>query len=197
MSLRARASHAQPRGTLGFGLWNDPFTFSLGQGGAGRKLPAAPQSVWFFYASPPSDLALDPPAPGHGWKASCLDSPQLPALILNALAAAGVVASRVPGLRTIVMSRALAAVRASEAALSVDLHDWHTYAFDWGTERASFAVDGARVLEAASPPRGPLGFVAWIDNQYAVASPEKGFRFGLVDVPEEEWLEIEGLRLEG
>ena len=34
LEIRARASHNSPSGTLGFGFWNDPFTLSLGQGGA-------------------------------------------------------------------------------------------------------------------------------------------------------------------
>ena len=50
-SLRARASHDHPLGTLGFGFWNDPFTLSGG-------VLAAPSAVWFFYASPPADMAL-------------------------------------------------------------------------------------------------------------------------------------------
>ena len=42
LKLRARASESNPTGTLGFGFWNDPFTLSLGQGGAARRLPSAP-----------------------------------------------------------------------------------------------------------------------------------------------------------
>ena len=57
MRLRARVSTPRPVGTLGFGLWNDPFAFSLGFAGASRKLPAWPQALWFFYGSPPNDLA--------------------------------------------------------------------------------------------------------------------------------------------
>ena len=63
LSLRARASPPAPPGTLGFGFWNEPFST------AGSIL-AAPSVVWFFYASPPSDMALVPGVPGHGWKAA-------------------------------------------------------------------------------------------------------------------------------
>jgi hypothetical protein len=52
------------------------------------------------------------------------------------------------------------------------------------------------VHSAVDPPTGPLGFVAWIDNQFAVASPEGGFRFGTLATQEEQWLEIENLSLE-
>src|SRR5512135_3105721 len=51
LTLRARASHAAPLGTVGFGFWNDPFSLS-------GSVLAGPNVVWFFYASPPSDMAL-------------------------------------------------------------------------------------------------------------------------------------------
>jgi hypothetical protein len=37
--------------------------------------------------------------------------------------------------------------------------------------------------------------VAWIDNQYAVASPDGGFRFGVLPLAEEQWLEIRDLEV--
>src|SRR5262245_10750983 len=67
LSVRARTSHPaaatlQPPstgempssllGTAGFGFWNDPFTLT------GGGVLAPPSALWFFYASPPSDMAL-------------------------------------------------------------------------------------------------------------------------------------------
>ena len=64
--VRARASHPQHPahgqfvgsdlpllGTAGFGFWNYPFSLT------GVPL-ALPEAVWFFYASPPSNMALMP-----------------------------------------------------------------------------------------------------------------------------------------
>src|SRR5215831_8092466 len=64
LEVRARASHpvADLRGTAGFGFWNAPVTAA---GGA----PRLPESVWFFAASPPSNMALVPESPAWGWKA--------------------------------------------------------------------------------------------------------------------------------
>jgi hypothetical protein len=76
-SVRARTSIPDPRGTFGFGFWNDPFSLSLGMGGAARKLPAAPQCAWFFYGSPPHDLPLAEGVPGSGWKAQTLSFTRL------------------------------------------------------------------------------------------------------------------------
>ncbi len=48
---------------------------------------------------------------------------------------------------------------------------------------------------AHAPPVDPLGFVAWIDNQYAVVSPEQGLRFGTLPLPAEQWMEIADLEI--
>jgi len=193
MRLRALASHARPRGTLGFGLWNDPFAASLGQGGAGRRLPVPPWAIWFFYASEPSDLPLTPGSEGYGWKASSLHAPRVPAIFLAPLALGAIALAQVPWTRRPVLRRALRSIRASEADLSHRLDQEHEYALAWSEHGVDFQVDGRQVLLAPNPPPGPLGFVAWIDNQYGVASPERGFGFGVLPTEEEQWLEIRGL----
>jgi hypothetical protein len=196
LTLRARASHPAPSGTLGFGFWNDPFSLSLGQGGAARRLPASPQAVWFFYGSPPNDLAFGEGTPGSGWKAVSLRTPSVPSLIL-APAAVGVwLHSRLPGVRQPIVRAMRRGVKASEAVLAAPLTEWHTYGIEWHPCEASFAVDNELLLTAPAPPPGPLGFIAWIDNQYAVVSPAGGLRFGLIPTSETQWLEIADLSLE-
>ena len=69
------------------------------------------------------------------------------------------------------------------------------------TVLANGAVRGDRISTAfwdsrSTPPRGPLGFVLWIDNQYAVASLEGRFGFGVLPLPETQWLEVDGLVIE-
>ncbi len=195
LALRARASSPHPRGTLGFGFWNDPFTLALGQGGAARRLPAAPQAIWFFYGSPPNHLTFVPGIPGAGWKAMSLRSPRVPALVLAAPAAAAFLLSFLPGIRRPVMKAALGTVSASESLLAAPLDEWHSYRLQWRRDSAVFWMDGENVLTAPDPPSGPLGFVAWIDNQYAVASPEKGLRFGVLPTEMGQTLEIDGLAI--
>ncbi len=196
LTVQARASSAAPVGTLGFGFWNDPFTFSLGQGGAARRLPAPPRAIWFFYGSPPNDFAFCPGSPGCGWKAMSLSGPHVPSLVVLPAAAAAVALSRVPLARRFVLRAALASIRASEQVLPVALDGWHEYGLEWRPCEALFRVDGRVVLAAHNPPPPPLGFIAWIDNQYAVVSPEKGFGFGVLPTADAQWLEIRDLRLE-
>lgn len=195
LSLKARASHLKPFGTLGFGFWNDPFSFSFGQGGATRKLPTAPKALWFFYGSYPHNLPLAPNVPGHGWKAASLDSIDLPTLFLAPLAACAFILSKFPILRGWIMRKALKQVNAYESLLAPLLNEWHSYSLTWLPEEATFEIDGEIVLRAPEVPSVPLGFVAWIDNQYAVATPEDGLHFGVLPLKESQWLEISDLKL--
>jgi hypothetical protein len=196
LKLRARASHPHPIGTLGFGFWNDPFTLSIGQGGAARRVPAGPQAVWFFYGSPPNDIALVPGIPGYGWKAASLKSPTIPTILLAPLAIGAITLAQIPWLRRSVMKSAQRVIKAAECLLDLRLDEWHHYTLNWMPDRVIFEVDGEPILTAQTPPTKPLGFVAWIDNQYAVASPVGGFRFGVLPTDEEQWLELTGVSLE-
>jgi hypothetical protein len=189
--IRARASSTNPPGTLGFGLWNDPFTLSMGQGGAARRFPATPQSLWFFYGSKENDIRLDPDLPGYGWKASSIRSPQLPLLLVAPLAAMAIGISHIPVLRSIMMKLARRIISVDEAMLGSALDQWHTYRLDWNRSQAVFFVDGRCVNKVDRPPSGPLGFVAWIDNQYAVASHDRSIHFGVIQTHSNHWLEIE------
>src|SRR5713226_10275832 len=61
------------RGTAGFGFWNYPFSVR-------GDILMLPEAIWFFYASPPSNMALVPNVPGWGWKAQVVHSMRLGAL---------------------------------------------------------------------------------------------------------------------
>lgn len=196
LTLRARVSTPAPRGTYGFGFWNDPFALPLGQSGAARRFPAAPNCLWFFCGTPPHDLALVPGLDGWGWKAQMLRSPFLPGLVLLPMAAGAMLLSRIPGLRGPIVRAARRAACVSEGHIQAAASDWHSYAIDWRLNGAAFHVDGALILETSIGPRPPLGFVAWIDNQFAVVSPHKAIRFGVMPTDEEVSLEIRDLKIE-
>lgn len=195
LELHARASTPSPLGTLGFGFWNDPFSLTFGQAGAARKLPVPPRAVWFFYASPPSDMALAPPNPGWGWKAQTLAAPAVPGWLLAAPALLAYLATKLPGLRQIVMRTALRVIECEERILEANLEAWHTYEIEWRTDSVRFLVDGASMLESPISPTAPLGFVTWIDNQYAIASPAGGLRFGVIPTEIEQSLDIRDLAI--
>ena len=62
--------------------------------------------------------------------------------------------------------------------------------------RGATSVDEKPVLEEAPSPRGPLGFVMWLDNQYMVMTPWGRLGWGLLDIPGSQWMEVDWLALE-
>jgi hypothetical protein len=197
LTVQARFSHPAVgpgptlRGTAGFGFWNDPFLMTR------ARLPTLPRAVWFFYSSPPSDIKLDPSTPGCGWKAATLDALRPIALPLALTALPAIALMNVPSVYRQLWPPIQRALQIREARLEVDMTTWHTYYLDWTAEGARFAVDDpSRPLLQAPSPRGPLGFVLWLDNQYLVATPWGRFRWGLLDMDAEQWLEVDHLSIE-
>jgi len=83
---------------------------------------------------------------------------------------------------------------AHEALLDADMTQWHDYRLDWLSDAATFFVDGAAVCHVAHPPARPLGFVAWIDNQYIVVTPRGRYRSGVLEAGE-QWMELDALTI--
>ncbi len=176
------------RGTAGFGFWNYPFSVR-------GDILMLPEAVWFFYASPPSNMALVPNVPGWGWKAQIVHSMRPGALMATLPTALTTGWSILTG-HTQPAARWLQRLSgANETLLSVDMTAWHTYALEWYATEAIFLVNGNRVMHALHPPTRPLGFVAWLDNQYAVATPRGILRFGTV-ASNSQWLELDSIRID-
>jgi hypothetical protein len=83
-----------------------------------------------------------------------------------------------------------------EAVVPVDMTDWHQYTLYWRENRLDFVVDGETILQTGNSPRGPMGFVVWIDNQYAVVTPRGHFGWGKLAIDQTQWLEIKRLQIE-
>ena len=66
----------------------------------------------------------------------------------------------------------------------------------WGDREADFLVDGEPVLQGAPSPRGPLGLVIWIDNQYLIVHPAGRLRHGILPLPHDQWLELDAVALQ-
>jgi hypothetical protein len=187
LTIRARFSHdaAELRGTAGFGFWNSPYPT------AGARLPALPRAAWFFFASPPSAMPLARGVPGHGWKAAVMDAQRPLFYALAPAAPLGFLLMRIPRLYRALWPLGQRALGVAEAEARVSMTDWHTYTLDWGVRQARFLVDDAEILRTDRSPRGPLGLVIWLDNQFAVVTPQGRFGGGLLTTAQEQWLEIE------
>lgn len=191
LEVRARFSHDGNalQGTAGFGFWNDPF------GMAGTWPPVTPQVTWFFFASPPSQMALALDAAGHGFKAAVLDCAHWAFYALLPFALPGMRLMRWPRAERRLWPLAQRVVGADERALDVALGEWHTYSLLWQKDGVRFEVDGVAHFETERSPRGPLGLVAWIDNQYLVATRQGRLAHGVVNCSETQWMEIVAMQI--
>jgi len=194
LCLRARVSEPSAAGTWGFGLWNDPFAMNL-LGGTARRLPALPNAAWFFFALPPNYLTLRDEAPGHGFLAQVFRSPRIPSLLLAPGGLAlPLLAWRAAGRA---FRRAARRIVAEDSArIHVDVTQWHEYEFQWLLGTVRFKVDGSELLVTPLSPRGPLGLVLWIDNQYMAFPPDGRLRMGMLPVEREASLEVQDIRVE-
>ena len=197
LGLRAKTSSSSAAGTWGFGLWNDPFGLSLGLGGSPFRLPALPNAVWFFSASPQNYLSFrspstTPPKGGssaqgeevaNGFMAQTFRSPKFHPLLFPAGLA-------LPFSRKTTRKLLSRVIDEDGVALSVDVTQWHGYRLEWSPRRVLFYVDNALAFESPVSPNPPLGVIIWIDNQYAAFTPEGKIAFGVLEGGE-EWLEVE------
>lgn len=177
------------QGTAGFGFWNHMFV----PGERGFRIP---QAVWFFFGSPPNNIALANGVAGYGWKATTFDAQHWKFYGLLPFAPLGFLLMRNKMLYDKLWRIGQDAIGVSEVALdSALLHDFHTYTIDWRVHGATFAVDGQTVMQTDSVPTKPLGFIAWIDNQYAIVTPQGQFGWGLLDVPQPQSLILQNIDL--
>ncbi len=189
MSVVARVG-TPVQGTAGFGFWNAPIS------PIGKVLPVLPAAIWFFYASPPADMPLAHSVPGFGWKVATIDATTRRALVWAPAAPLVLLANRLPGVYDRLWHRVQRALAVSEALIPPPDDTFRTYTLEWLTGSARFLIDGQVVHETDCAPRGPLGFVAWVDNQWLIATPRGRFGWGLHAVPGAQWMELARVRIE-
>jgi len=189
LSLRARVSAADLPGTWGFGFWNDPFSVSLGVKGTARYLPTLPNAAWYFYAGIPNYLAFRDTHPAQGFLAATFHSPDLTGPLLAAPLLL------LPSTARMLRRAAGQVVGEDGTIVPVDSTGWHVYRLRCNEQQAVFEVDGCPVLSTAVVPRGPLGLVIWIDNQYAAFPPNGKISMGTSPNPQ-AWMEVQDLAVE-
>ncbi len=171
-------------GTAGFGFWNDPFAMTE------ARWPAWPCALWFFYSSPPSNMKLEQHTPGPSWKAATIDARRWPFFALLPFAPIAVPLMNVSWLYRLCWPIGQRAIHVNETSLAVDMTTWHDYTIVWQSHRVIFSVDEQIVLDCHTSPKGPLGFVAWLDNQYMIVTPWGNFGYGLLAKASQQWMEL-------
>jgi hypothetical protein len=189
LECSARVSHNPHPGTWGFGFWNDPFSASMKIKGAGFRLPALPNAAWFFYASPESQLSLQANQEACGLLAAVFRSPLIPswvfipAYLLSPLLFIHAVSR--------LARKFLAGIVNDEFTnLEIDPTQWNRYRLEVLKDRVEAYVNGNLAFRSSHVPRGHLGALVWIDNQYAGFSPDGRIQAGLLENGEPAWLEV-------
>jgi hypothetical protein len=178
------------QGTAGFGFWNHPF--EPGQRGFGR-----PQAVWFLFAAPPNNMPLAQGVAGNGWKAATFNAKTALFALLAPFAPLGVLLMRNANFYARLWGIAQRALGVQEAVLPADLLTAeHEYTLEWRSDGAKFFVDDKLVLETDRVPRQTLGFIAWMDNQYRVVTPQGQFGGGVVPIPKSQSLVLTEITIE-
>jgi hypothetical protein len=193
LSLAARASTRNMPGTWGFGLWNDPFGMAILQG-SDMRFPTLPNAAWFFFASDSNYLSLRDDLPANGQLAATFNSPnQLPINLILKLPLFSLVFLQPVARR---LRRWLKqSIQQDTADFGLDPTEWHTYEIERRQERVVFRLDGQVLQETKIAPRGPLGLVIWVDNQYASWLPDGRIGYGTLANRESAWLQIDCLKL--
>jgi hypothetical protein len=194
LSLQARCTAAELLGTWGFGFWNDPFNANLGIGGTARRLPTLPNAAWFFYAAPPNHLAFHDTIPAQGFLAATFYSPQLPPALLALTLPFTPLLALPPAARIL---RKAIAMLVKQAAINIqtDVTIWHEFHVDWHPDRTRFYMDQQIILDTPITPRGRLGLVLWIDNQFAAFPPDGRLSFGTLPTLHKTTLDIKNLSI--
>ena len=192
LTLTAEATTASLTGTAGFGFWNHPFSptdshFSL------------PQALWFFFSSSASNMALAKNGQGYGWKASTFNAKQWAFYTLLPTAPLAIPLMNIPPVYDALWSIGQKAIGVKETLLDSQLlTEKHSYQIDCLPDKVIFRVDGDIVLTSTEGiPNKALGFVAWLDNQYAIVTPQGRFGFGFVDAPQDQRLILHEVKIEG
>lgn len=191
LRLDAQFSHSVDdlRGTAGFGFWNHPFDPHSWR----MRLP---QAVWFFFGSPPLELPLALDVPAHGFKAATMDAVSPLFWGLLPFSPLGFLLTRIPAVYRPLWRIGQHSLRVSEHLLTHDITTWRAYALDWSRDGITFSIDDAVIYRTTYSPSGKLGFVAWIDNQYAIVTPQGKFGWGLLDCEQEQWLKIRDITIQ-
>lgn len=187
LELKARFSHGADElvGTAGFGFWNAPY-------GSGVALP---QAVWFFFASNACDLPLNPDGAGRGWFASTIDAGSWRAKRLIPLAPLALVGNQFGRIHQRIMPPIMNQLGISYAPIAHDMTEWQHYRLDWQQTGCRFYINGELLMKTDHAPRGPLGFVCWIDNQYAVVTARGRVASGVQPVTQMQSLYIRDLEI--
>lgn len=177
LSLEARITNSNHRGTWGFGFWNDPFSAALGIGGSRMRLPVLPNCAWFFHASPASYLSFRDDLPANGSLAGVFSSLRFPGLF-SLLALPVVPLLLLPPSARFLRKLASKIIHEDATQVQVNALEWQKYSIEWIDKKVAFKINGQLIFQTSISPKGRAGLVIWVDNQYAAFTPSGKLSMG-------------------
>jgi len=134
--------------------------------------------------------------PGTGFKCAVFDAGNWAFFSLLPFAPIGALLMRIPVLHRLLWPLGQRPIGVDEYRLETEtLKTPHRYGIAWHRNEVVFEVDRSVVFRTRRVPRGRLGFVAWVDNQYAVVRPQGTLRFGLTRAEQPQHLFIRDIEL--
>ena len=74
--------------------------------------------------------------------------------------------------------------------------DWHEYNLEWGVDEVRFYLDGELSFSTNVVPKGKMGLVIWVDNQFAAYPPGGNIRMGTLKTDLPICLEISNIEIQ-
>ncbi len=189
LSLKAKFAQSAESmvGTAGFGFWNAP----IGDPSAkGLRLPSA---AWFFYAAQPNRL---PFLGGQtGWFAATILVKRVTALKLLPLVIPVTIGNWIRPIYTRIWPMIEKQLGISYVRINAKPEQWHTYQIALEEDACLFSIDDQQILKAPFAASKPMCFVAWIDNQYMIATAKGRFGAGTLPVTQSQALQITDLAI--
>ena len=194
LKLEARTVGCDLQGTFGFGLWNDPFSFGLGPAGMSKLLPVLPNVAWFFYGSSQNHLTLRDDQPADGFHVKTFRSPLIPSVFsLFALPMLPFIFFH-PTARWI---RKLLRIFIKEEsqAIAIDTGQWHVFSLEWWADHVIFKIDESWIFRSTTAPKGKLGLVIWVDNQFLRFDPKGKLSMGTLKTHSPQIMEFRNIEI--
>jgi hypothetical protein len=158
-----------------------------------RALPTLPNAAWFFYGSSQNMLSFNASSQEAGLRAATFRSPLIPSLFsLGGIPFALLLLW--PFAARFIRNLAACIIAEDSKRLELDVTCWHAYQVVWRHETVLFLVDGETVFQTSVSPRGRLGLVIWIDNQFMRFQANGVIRFGVLPNSDPAALDLRHLR---
>ena len=160
-----------------------------------RKLPSLPNAAWFFHACELNYLSFNDQAPGNGFLTAVYNSPCLPPLLILP-AALGLPLLSLRPISRMVRRIASRLIAYCAACSGLNPTRWRRYEIMIDVDGTRFNIDRRIVFQTTLAPNGALGFVLWIDNQFAAYHPNGSIKAGRRAHHQPAWLDIRELSIE-